>query len=167
MESRLSSGGLGAGSRIEGSVVAIVRREVEGRYVVTEAEREVADLLPIEVDPAVARATVKEVPFWFHTFALTALRASPRPAPRAITATASLLAEPFGSFDGGRMAVVADPAGAVFGSLTRCAPRWAPGVHTREPAVPGAQMSETGRSWERRNRSSKRNRNSVMGGRQG
>lgn len=29
-----------------------------------------ADLLPIEVDPAVARATVKEVPFWFHTFAL-------------------------------------------------------------------------------------------------
>ncbi|MFL5876081.1 MAG: hypothetical protein ACJ76T_09380 [Solirubrobacteraceae bacterium] len=58
------------GSRIEGSVVAIVRREVEGRYVVTEAEREVADLLPIEVDPDVARATVKEVPFWFHTFAL-------------------------------------------------------------------------------------------------
>jgi tRNA (mo5U34)-methyltransferase len=52
------------------SRVAIVRREVEGRYIVTEAEREVADLLPIEVDPAVARATVKEVPFWFHTFAL-------------------------------------------------------------------------------------------------
>jgi len=50
--------------------VAIVRREVEGRYIVTEAEREVADLLPIEVDPAVARATVKEVPFWFHTLAL-------------------------------------------------------------------------------------------------
>ena len=50
--------------------MAIVRREVEGRYIVTEAEREVADLLPIEVDPAVARATVKEVPFWFHTFAL-------------------------------------------------------------------------------------------------
>jgi tRNA (mo5U34)-methyltransferase len=50
--------------------VAIVRRVVEGRYVVTEAEREVADLLPIEVDPDVARATVTEVPFWFHTFAL-------------------------------------------------------------------------------------------------
>jgi tRNA (mo5U34)-methyltransferase len=50
--------------------VAIVRREVEGRPIVTEAEREVADLLPIEVDPAVAHATVKEVPFWFHTFAL-------------------------------------------------------------------------------------------------
>jgi hypothetical protein len=52
------------------SRVAIVRREVEGRYIVTEAEREVADLLPIEVDPAVARATVNEVPFWFHSFAL-------------------------------------------------------------------------------------------------
>jgi tRNA (mo5U34)-methyltransferase len=71
MESRLSSGGLGAGLTDRGlSRVAIVRREVEGRYIVTEAEREVADLLPIEVDPAVARATVKEVPFWFHTFAL-------------------------------------------------------------------------------------------------
>ena len=71
MESRLSLGGLGAGLTDRGlSRVAIVRREVEGRYIVTEAEREVADLLPIEVDPAVARATVKEVPFWFHTFAL-------------------------------------------------------------------------------------------------
>ena len=71
MESRLSSGGFGAGLTDRGlGRVAIVRREVEGRYIVTEAEREVADLLPIEVDPAVARATVKEVPFWFHTFAL-------------------------------------------------------------------------------------------------
>ena len=71
MESRFSLGGLGAGLTDRGlSRVAIVRREVEGRYIVTEAEREVADLLPIEVDPAVARATVKEVPFWFHTFAL-------------------------------------------------------------------------------------------------
>ena len=40
------------------------------RFVVTEAEREVADLLPIEVDPEFARATVRAVPFWFHTFAL-------------------------------------------------------------------------------------------------
>jgi hypothetical protein len=64
MESCLSSGGLGAGLTDRGlSRVAIVRREVEGRYIVTEAEREVADLLSIEVDPAVARATVKEVPF--------------------------------------------------------------------------------------------------------
>ncbi|MGH2882053.1 MAG: class I SAM-dependent methyltransferase [Solirubrobacteraceae bacterium] len=39
-------------------------------FVVTEAERQVADLLPIEVAPALARATVEEVPFWFHTFAL-------------------------------------------------------------------------------------------------
>jgi hypothetical protein len=38
--------------------------------VVTEAEREVADPLAIEVDPAVARATVETGPFWFHTFAL-------------------------------------------------------------------------------------------------
>ena len=40
------------------------------RFVVTEAERQVADLLPIEVDAALARATVESVPFWFHTFAL-------------------------------------------------------------------------------------------------
>jgi hypothetical protein len=38
--------------------------------VVTEAEREVADPLAIEVDPVVARATVETVPFWLHTFAL-------------------------------------------------------------------------------------------------
>jgi tRNA (mo5U34)-methyltransferase len=36
----------------------------------TAAEREVADLLPIEADPADARAVVDGVPFWFHTFAL-------------------------------------------------------------------------------------------------
>jgi tRNA (mo5U34)-methyltransferase len=40
------------------------------RVTVTEAERQVADLLPIEIDPALARATVASVPFWFHTFAL-------------------------------------------------------------------------------------------------
>ena len=40
------------------------------RFVVTEAERRVADLLPIEVDPVLARATAEAVPFWFHTFAL-------------------------------------------------------------------------------------------------
>jgi tRNA (mo5U34)-methyltransferase len=40
------------------------------QFIVTEAERQVADLLPIEVDPALARATVDAVPFWFHTFAL-------------------------------------------------------------------------------------------------
>jgi tRNA (mo5U34)-methyltransferase len=36
----------------------------------TAAEREVADLLPIEADPADAEAVLDEVPFWFHTFAL-------------------------------------------------------------------------------------------------
>ena len=40
------------------------------RFVVTNAEREVADLLAIEVAADVARATVAAVPFWFHTFAL-------------------------------------------------------------------------------------------------
>ncbi len=36
----------------------------------TPAERQVADLLPIEADTAEARAVLNEVPFWFHTFAL-------------------------------------------------------------------------------------------------
>jgi tRNA (mo5U34)-methyltransferase len=36
----------------------------------TLAEREVADLLPIEADPAEARAVVERTPYWFHTFAL-------------------------------------------------------------------------------------------------
>src|SRR5436309_12030161 len=40
------------------------------RFIVTEAERQVADLLPIEVAPALARVTAEKVPFWFHTFAL-------------------------------------------------------------------------------------------------
>jgi tRNA (mo5U34)-methyltransferase len=40
------------------------------RFVVTEAERQVADLLAIEVDSVLARAIVETVPFWFHTFAL-------------------------------------------------------------------------------------------------
>lgn len=39
-------------------------------FVVTEAERRVADLLPVEVDAVLARATLEAVPFWFHTFAL-------------------------------------------------------------------------------------------------
>jgi tRNA (mo5U34)-methyltransferase len=36
----------------------------------TAAEREVADLLPIEADPARCRHVLDRVPFWFHTFAL-------------------------------------------------------------------------------------------------
>jgi uncharacterized protein len=43
-------------------------------------------------------------------------------AASAVNAGGSLLAEPFGSLDGGRMAIVADPAGAVFGV-------WKPGAH--------------------------------------
>jgi tRNA (mo5U34)-methyltransferase len=38
--------------------------------VTTDAEREVADLLPIGARPADALAAVDSVPFWFHTFAL-------------------------------------------------------------------------------------------------
>jgi tRNA (mo5U34)-methyltransferase len=36
----------------------------------TRAEREVADLLPIEAGPSDARDVLDSVPFWFHTFAL-------------------------------------------------------------------------------------------------
>jgi predicted enzyme related to lactoylglutathione lyase len=43
-------------------------------------------------------------------------------AASAVKAGGSLLAEPFGSLDGGRMAIVADPAGAAFGV-------WTPGAH--------------------------------------
>jgi tRNA (mo5U34)-methyltransferase len=38
--------------------------------VITDAEREVADLLPIRARPADALAALERVPFWFHTFAL-------------------------------------------------------------------------------------------------
>ena len=34
------------------------------------AEREVADLLPMEADPTDARGVLESLPFWFHTFAL-------------------------------------------------------------------------------------------------
>ena len=36
----------------------------------TSAERQVADLLPIEADPSEARTILDHVPYWFHTFAL-------------------------------------------------------------------------------------------------
>jgi tRNA (mo5U34)-methyltransferase len=36
----------------------------------TSAEREVADLLPIEAEPEQAHRVLEEVPYWFHTFAL-------------------------------------------------------------------------------------------------
>ena len=45
-----------------------LRREVPPKP--TTAEREVADLLPIEVDPDAARAVLDLVPLWFHTFSL-------------------------------------------------------------------------------------------------
>lgn len=40
------------------------------QFETTAAEREVADLLPLEADPARCRAVLDRVPFWFHTFAL-------------------------------------------------------------------------------------------------
>jgi tRNA (mo5U34)-methyltransferase len=43
---------------------------LEGMGSATTPEQEVADILPLEVDPAVARRVLGEVPFWFHTFAL-------------------------------------------------------------------------------------------------
>jgi tRNA (mo5U34)-methyltransferase len=36
----------------------------------TAAERQVADLIPIEADPDAARAVLNRVPLWFHTFSL-------------------------------------------------------------------------------------------------
>ena len=39
-------------------------------FLVTDAERAVADLLPIEAEPAAARRALERVPLWFHTFAL-------------------------------------------------------------------------------------------------
>jgi tRNA (mo5U34)-methyltransferase len=39
-------------------------------FELTTAEKEVADLLPLEADPGRARAVLDEVPFWFHSFAL-------------------------------------------------------------------------------------------------
>ena len=59
------------------------------RFVVTEAERQVADLLAIEVDPVLARATVETVPFWFHTFALNRAEGIYTPGGHATIATAS------------------------------------------------------------------------------
>jgi predicted enzyme related to lactoylglutathione lyase len=54
-------------------------------------------------------------------------------AERAVTAGGSLVAEPFASLDGGRMAIVADPAGAVIGA-------WQLGEHRGARVVnePGA-----------------------------
>jgi tRNA (mo5U34)-methyltransferase len=41
---------------------------------VTDAERAVADLLPIDAAPDEARRVLERVPLWFHTFALNAER---------------------------------------------------------------------------------------------
>ena len=42
----------------------------ERALVPTNAERKVADLLPIDADQASAREVLNRVPFWFHTFSL-------------------------------------------------------------------------------------------------
>ena len=60
----------GRSERAKDIELMVLRHQLEDRFIVTEAERHVADLLPIEVDPGLARATVERVPFWFHTFAL-------------------------------------------------------------------------------------------------
>jgi SAM-dependent methyltransferase len=43
---------------------------LEGRAGAKTPEQEVADIVPLEVEPALARRVLGEVPFWFHTFAL-------------------------------------------------------------------------------------------------
>jgi len=48
--------------------VVTLRREAPPEP--TAAEREVADLLPIQADPDAARAVLERVPLWFHTFSL-------------------------------------------------------------------------------------------------
>src|SRR5207249_76653 len=60
----------GPSERAKDIQLMVLRHQLEDRFIVTEAERQVADLLPIEADPALARTTVETVPFWFHTFAL-------------------------------------------------------------------------------------------------
>jgi predicted enzyme related to lactoylglutathione lyase len=54
-------------------------------------------------------------------------------AANAVKAGGSLLAEPFGTLDRGRMAILADRCGAVFGV-------WTPGAHR------GAQRASTSRA---------------------
>ena len=55
----------------------------------TAAEREVADLLPIDADPDVARAVLDRVPLWFHTFSLANSGELYTPGWLATTATGS------------------------------------------------------------------------------
>src|SRR5437016_7422927 len=92
----------------------------QGPFIVTEAERQVADLLPIEVDPALARATIESVPFWFHTFALNRAEGIYTPGvavdhryrlPFLPTSFAGLRVLDVGSFDG-FYAFVAEARGA-------------------------------------------------------
>jgi tRNA (mo5U34)-methyltransferase len=53
----------------DGTTIKLGSRD-RRRFALTDAERQVADLLPIDVAPGVARAALAAVPFWFHTFAL-------------------------------------------------------------------------------------------------
>lgn len=71
------------------------------RFIATKAERQVADLLPIEVAPALARATVERAPFWFHTFALNRAEGIYTPgAARDHRYRVSLLPNDFGGMSG-------------------------------------------------------------------
>ena len=67
-----------------------------------------ADLLPSEVDPLLARATVETMPFWFHTFALnraegiytpSAAREHRYRGPRSLRGCAVHAADPVASKD--------------------------------------------------------------------
>jgi tRNA (mo5U34)-methyltransferase len=83
-------------------------------------EQEVADILPVEVDPASARRVLGEVPFWFHTFALNRAEAIYTPGvavdhryrlPFLPASFAGLRVLDVGSFDG-FYAFVAEARGA-------------------------------------------------------
>ena len=58
------------GTGVFARATVVVMDPLEGRGGAKTPEQEVADILPLEVDPAVARRVLGEVPFWFHTFAL-------------------------------------------------------------------------------------------------
>src|SRR5688500_17828017 len=60
-----------ASCREGGASLELLLGEWEPIPEVTDAEREVADLLPIDASPDEARAALERVPLWFHTFLLS------------------------------------------------------------------------------------------------
>ncbi len=108
-------------SRTTGRTATVaVMDPLEGRGGVKTPEQEVADILPLEVDAAVARRVLAEVPFWFHTFALNRAEGIYTPGvavdhryrlPFLPTSFATLRVLDVGTFDG-FYAFVAEARGA-------------------------------------------------------